>query len=72
MSHFIVNAAFSNNLTVNFLNFIIVYTDGSLSPLSTGYAFYILVLHVSLTNNLSSSFSSLTAECYTVIEALTF
>jgi hypothetical protein len=52
ISHFMVNATFSNHLIVNFPNFIIVYIDGSISPLSAGYAFYIPELHVSLTNSL--------------------
>jgi hypothetical protein len=44
-----VNAAFSNHLIVNLPNFIVVYTDGSVSPLSAGYAFYEYIpeLHVS-------------------------
>jgi hypothetical protein len=71
MSHFMVNAAFSNHFIVNFPNFIVVCIDGSISPLSAGYTFYIPELHVSLTNNLPSSSSSFTAECYAIIEALT-
>jgi len=66
-----VNAAFSNHLIVNFPNFIVVYTDGSISPLSAGFAFYIPELHVSFSNNLPSSSSSFAAECYAIIDALT-
>lgn len=53
MSHTAVNAAVSNFLREHFSNFIAVHTDGSLSPLSAGYAFYISELHVSFRNNLS-------------------
>ncbi|XP_060846488.1 uncharacterized protein LOC132926168 [Rhopalosiphum padi] len=71
MSHCMVNAAFSNHLFVNFPNFIVVYTDGSVSPFSAGYAFYIPELRVSFSNNLPSSSSSFTAECYAIFDALT-
>jgi hypothetical protein len=36
-----INAAFSKRLIANFLNFVVVYTDGSISSISAGYAFYI-------------------------------
>ena len=65
-----VNAVFLNCLNVNYSNFIAIYTDGSVSPLSAGYAFYIPELHVSFTNNLPPSSSSFTAEYYDIIEAL--
>lgn len=74
MSYLMVNTAFLNRLIliVNFPNCIIVYTNnGFVSPFSAGYVFYIPELHVSLTNNLSSSSSSFTAKCYAIIEALT-
>ena len=71
MSYSAINAAFSNHLNAHFPNFIVIYTDGSVSPLSAGYAFYIPELHVSFTNNLPPSSSSFTAECYAIFEALT-
>lgn len=49
-----------------------VYTNGSVSPLSAGFAFYIPELQLSFTNNLPASSSSFSAECYAIIEALTF
>lgn len=52
MSYSSANAVFSNFLRENFLNFIVVYTDGSVSPLSAGYAFYVPELHISYANNL--------------------
>lgn len=39
-----VNAAFSNFLNENFVNFIIAYTDGSVAPLSDDYA-AVCILH---------------------------
>jgi len=62
MSHSPANAAVSNFFSEYFPNFIAVYTDGSLSPLWAGYAFYIPELHVSFTNNLPLSSSSFTTE----------
>jgi len=70
MSHSTVKAAVSDILSEYFPNFIAVYTDGSLSPLWAGYAFYIPELHVSFTNNLPLSSSSFITECYAIIEAL--
>jgi len=71
MSYPMVKAAFSNYLNVNFSNVIVIYTDGSVSSLSAGYAFYILKLDISLTNNLPPSSSSFIVKCYAIIEALT-
>ena len=65
-----VNAAVLNYFNERFFNFIVVYTDGSISPLSAGYAFYIPDLHLSFSSNLPSTSSSFTAECYAIIEAL--
>lgn len=70
-SYSMISDAFSNYLNINVPNFIIIYTDGSISSFSAGYAFYILELHVYFTNNLPSSSSPFAAECYAIIEALT-
>lgn len=70
MSFPIVNKKFSEFLKLNFDHFIVMYTDGSVSPLSAGYSFYIPELHISFSNNLPSSSWSFTAECYALIEAL--
>jgi len=67
-----INKIFSEYLKLNFGNYITIYTDGSVSPLSAGYSFYIPELHISFTNNLPPSSSSFTAECFAIIEALTF
>ena len=72
MSLFFVNKLFSNYLNLNYPNFTIIYTDGSVSPLSAGYSFCIPELHVSFSNNLPPSSSSFTAECYAILEALLF
>uniref|UniRef100_A0A2H8TL40 RNA-directed DNA polymerase from mobile element jockey n=2 Tax=Melanaphis sacchari TaxID=742174 RepID=A0A2H8TL40_9HEMI len=72
MSSSFVNKLFSNFLNLNYPNFTIIYTDGSVSPLSAGYAFYIPELHISFSNNLPPSSSSFTAECYAIFEALLF
>lgn len=65
-----VNAAVLNYLNERFFNFTTIYTDGSVSPLSAGYAFYIPDLQLSFTSNLSPTSSSFTAECYAITEAL--
>jgi len=72
MSSSFVNKLFSNYLNLNYPNFTIIYTDGSVSPLSAGYSFYIPELHISFSNNLPPSSSSFTAECYAILEALLF
>jgi len=64
MSSSSVNAAVLNYLNERFFNFTTIYTDGSVSPLSTGYAFYIPNLQLSFTNNLPPTSSSFTAECF--------
>ncbi|KAL4142166.1 hypothetical protein QTP88_004679 [Uroleucon formosanum] len=71
-SRFFVNNYFSNYFNLNYPNFIIIYTDGSVSPLSAGYSFFIPELHVSFSNNLPPSSSSFTAECCAILEALLF
>lgn len=40
-SPIVINSLFLKFIESNFLNFIVDYTDGSVSPLSTGYYFYI-------------------------------
>jgi ribonuclease HI len=70
MSPPMVNKIFSKFLNMNFDHFIVVYTDGSVSPLSVGYSFFFPELHISFSNNLPPSSSSFTAECYAIIEAL--
>ena len=52
MSCSMVNVAFLNYLNFNYSNFVAIYTDGLVSPLSNGYAFYIPKSHISFTNNL--------------------
>jgi len=56
-----VNKIYSEFLKLNFDNFIVVYTDGSVSPLSAGYSFFIPELNISFSNNLPPSSSSFTA-----------
>jgi len=72
MSLSVVNKYFSNYLNINYPNFTIIYTDGSVSPLSAWYSFYIPNIHVSFSNNLPSSSSSYTVECHAILEALLF
>jgi len=72
MSSTFVNDHFSNYLNLNYPNFTIIYTDGSVSPISAGYSFYIPKFHFSFSNNLPPSSSSFTAECYAILEALLF
>ncbi|KAL4154303.1 hypothetical protein QTP88_000450 [Uroleucon formosanum] len=54
----VINSLFTDFIDNNFADFIVVYTDGSVSPLSAGYSFYIPNLHISFTNNLPPSSSS--------------
>ncbi|KAL4112254.1 hypothetical protein QTP88_016075 [Uroleucon formosanum] len=66
----VLNSFFTDFIDNNFADFIVVYTNDSVSPLSAGYSFYIPNLHISFTNNLPPSSSSFTAECFAIIEAL--
>lgn len=66
---------FVNNIFLDFIHntfplFILIFTDGSVSPLSAGYSFYIPEFHISFSNNLPPTASSFTAECFAIIEAL--
>uniref|UniRef100_A0A2S2QL67 RNase H type-1 domain-containing protein n=1 Tax=Sipha flava TaxID=143950 RepID=A0A2S2QL67_9HEMI len=70
-SPIVINNAFFDFLNSIFPDFIAVYTDGSVSPLSAGYSFYIPELHISFTNNLPPSASSFTAECFAIVKTLT-
>uniref|UniRef100_A0A2S2QLU7 RNase H type-1 domain-containing protein n=1 Tax=Sipha flava TaxID=143950 RepID=A0A2S2QLU7_9HEMI len=72
MSHSMINKIFSEFLNKNFRHYITIYTDGSVSPLSASYEFYISELHMSFTNNLPASSSSFSTECCAIIEALIF
>ncbi|KAL4153575.1 hypothetical protein QTP88_001408 [Uroleucon formosanum] len=54
----VINSLFTDFIDNNFADFIVIYTDGSVSPLSAGYSFYIPNLHISFTNNLPPSSSS--------------
>lgn len=66
----VINNLFSDFIVNNFVDFTVIYTDGSVSPHSAGYLFYIPKLHISFINNLPSSSSSFTAECFAIIVAL--
>lgn len=70
ISPIIVNNLFLDYIQNNFPNSTLIYTDGSVSPLSAGYAFFIPDLHISMSNNLPSSASSFTTECFAILEAL--
>lgn len=52
------------------MSFTLIYTDRSVSPLPAGFSFYIPELHISLINNLPPTASSITAECFAIIESL--
>lgn len=70
MSYSSGNIAVFNYLNERFFKFIGVYTDGSVSPFSTGFGIYIPDLQVSLSSNRSPTSSSFTAECYVISVAL--
>lgn len=55
MTQSMTNKLFAENLNVNFCNYITVYTDGLVFPLSADYTFYISLLHISFTNKLPPS-----------------
>jgi len=59
-------------MDINFTNCIVVFRDGSVSFLSSGYLFFIPELHVSFTHNLYHTSSSFTTECFATIEAIIF
>jgi ribonuclease HI len=67
-----INNIFSDFIVCNFPDFIVIYMDGSVSPLSAGYSFYISQLHISCTSNLPSSSSSFPAELFAIVEVLNF
>ena len=69
-SPIVINNLFSDFLFTNFPDFVAVYTDVSVSPLSAGCSFFIPELCISFSSNLPPTSSSFTAECYAIIEAL--
>jgi len=56
-----VNSLFLDYMHITFPLFILIYTDGSVSPPSSRYAFFIPDFHISFSNNLPSTGSSYTA-----------
>lgn len=70
ISPLIVNNLFLDFVRDKFPNSTLIFTDGSVSPLSAGYAFHIPDLHISMSSNLPPSASSYTAECFALLEAL--
>ena len=65
-----VNNIFLDFLHNYFLIFILIFTDGFVSPLSTGCLFQIPEFHISFSNNLPPTTLSFTAECFVIIEVL--
>lgn len=66
----IVNGLFQDFIHNTFPLFILIYTDGSVSPISAGYSFFIPELCISFTNNLPPTASSFTAKCFAIVESL--
>lgn len=66
----LVNGLFQDYIHQTFPLFILICTDGSVSPISAGYSFFIAELLISFTNNLPSIASSYTAECFVIIKVL--
>lgn len=66
-----VNNLFLDYLKDSFPSYILIYTDGSVSPLSPGFSFFILKLCISYSSNLFSTSSSFSAEYYAILHALT-
>jgi len=67
----IINNIFSNYVDINIPNFVVVFTDGSVSSLSAAYSFFISELRLFFTNNLHPSSPSFATECFSIIHTLT-
>ena len=65
-----VNSLFIDYIQEHFSRFILIFTDGSSTPLSAGFSFYIPDFHISFSNNLPPTASSYTTECFAIMEAL--
>ncbi|XP_025418121.1 uncharacterized protein LOC112688914 [Sipha flava] len=65
-----VNGLFLDYIRNNFPDFILIFTDRSVTPLSASFTFVIPEFHISFTNNLPPTASSYTAECHAIIESL--
>lgn len=60
----------SRYIIYNHLNCTLVYTGGSISVTSAGWAYFIFKLYIQLAANLCFSVSSVTAKCKAILEAL--
>lgn len=67
---FTVNFLFNEYILASYLALYLVYTDGSMSKTTAGYAFCIPSLNIKTANNVPLSASTFTTEFGTILEAL--
>lgn len=65
-----VNNLFQQYITVNYPLSTLIFTDGSVSNPSAGYAFHIPRFQLQSSGPLSSVVSSFTAECHAILKAI--
>jgi len=70
LSSIAVNSFFLDYIVNIFSFHTLIFTDGSVYPLSTDYVFHIPKLHISFSNNLPPTVSSFAAECFAIFEVL--
>ncbi|XP_025424002.1 uncharacterized protein LOC112693235 [Sipha flava] len=70
MPSFSVNHIFNEFIELNFHNYCLVYTDGSVSTNSAGFSFFIPERMVKYSDTLPQVVCSFTAECYAIATAL--
>ena len=68
----LVDSLFNEYILSNFPSFVQIFTDGSVSPNSAGFSFFIPSLSISFADKLHPQTSSFSAECYAIISALQF
>jgi len=66
----IVNSLFRQYIIDNHPHSSLVFTDGSVTRTSTGYAFHIPSINLQSSNTLPTVVSSFTVECFAILEAI--
>ncbi|KAL4156135.1 hypothetical protein QTP88_000170 [Uroleucon formosanum] len=72
LSRTLVDSLFNEYISYNFRSSVQIFTDGSVSPNSAGFSFFIPSLNFSFSDKLHPLTSSFSAECYAIISALQF
>jgi len=68
----LVDSLFNEYISYNVPSSVQIFTDGSVSPNSAGFSFFIPSLDISFADKLHPLTSSFSAECYAIISALQF